>query len=100
MKIALFGATGRTGRVVMELALSAGHEVTVLARDPRKLRQPQKGLRVIEGDARRGSDVATAVQGADVVISALGSGGDTVTLFGRHAMAAMERMGEIGRAHV
>jgi putative NADH-flavin reductase len=93
MKIALFGATGRTGRVVMERALSAGHEVTVLVRDPRKLTQPQKGLRVIEGDARRGSDVANAVQGTDVVISALGSGDDTVTLFGRNAIAAMERVG-------
>ena len=93
MRIALFGATGRTGGVVMERALAAGHEVTVLVRDPRKLTQPQEGLRVIEGDARRGSAVASAVQGTDVVISALGSGDDTVTLFGRHAMAAMERMG-------
>ena len=93
MKIALFGATGRTGRVVMERALSAGHEVTVLVRDPGKLTQAHKGLRVVKGDARRGSDVADAVQGTDVVISALGSGDDTVTLFGRHAVAAMERMG-------
>jgi putative NADH-flavin reductase len=77
----------------MERALSAGHEVTVLVRDPRKLTQPQKGLRVIEGDARWGSDVANAVQGTDVVISALGSGDDTVTLFGRNAIAAMERVG-------
>ena len=93
MRIALFGATGRTGGVVMERALAAGHAVTVLVRDPRKLTQPQEGLRVIEGDARRGSAVASAVQGTDVVISALGSGDDTVTLFGRHAMAAMERLG-------
>jgi putative NADH-flavin reductase len=92
MKIALFGATGRTGGLIMERALSAGHEVTVLVRDPSKVR-PHEGLRVIEGDARRASAVADTVQGADVVISALGSGGDTVTQFGRNAMAAMQRMG-------
>jgi putative NADH-flavin reductase len=77
----------------MERALSAGHEVTVLVRDPGKLTQPHDRLRVIQGDARQGNAVADAVYGADVVISALGSGHETVTLFGRHAMAAMERVG-------
>ena len=93
MKIALFGATGRTGGLIMERALSAGHQVTVLVRDPSKLKQRQSGLRVIKGDARQASAVADAVQGADAVISALGSGNDTVTLFGRNAMAAMELTG-------
>ena len=93
MKIALFGATGRTGGLIMERALSAGHQVTVLVRDPSKLKQPQSELLIIEGDARQASAVADAVQGTDVVISALGSGNDTVTLFGRNAMAAMELTG-------
>ncbi|HEV2749306.1 MAG TPA: NAD(P)H-binding protein [Gemmatimonadales bacterium] len=93
MKIALFGATGRTGGLLMERALSAGHEVMVLVRDPSKLTRPQEGLQVITGDARGASAVADTVQGTDVVISALGSGGDTVTLFGRNVMAAMERLG-------
>ena len=93
MKIALFGATGRTGGLIMERALSAGHQVTVLVRDPSKLKQPQSELRIIEGDARQASAVADAVQGVGAVISALGSGNDTVTLFGRNAMAVMERTG-------
>jgi hypothetical protein len=93
MKVTLFGATGRTGGLVMERALSTGHEVTVLVRDPSKLKQPQAGLHVIQGDARQAGAVAETVQGTDVVISALGSGGDTLTLFGRNVMAAMERMG-------
>ena len=77
----------------MERALSAGHEITALVRDPSKLKRPQSGLRIIEGDAREASAVADAVQGADAVISALGSGEDTVTLFGRNAVAVMERTG-------
>ncbi|HEX4470028.1 MAG TPA: NAD(P)H-binding protein [Gemmatimonadaceae bacterium] len=70
MKIALFGATGRTGGLILERALSAAHEVTVLVRDPSKLKAPQVGLRIINGDARQASAVADAVQGTDVVISA------------------------------
>jgi putative NADH-flavin reductase len=93
MKIALFGATGRTGGLIMERALLAGHQVTVLVRDPSKLREPQRGLCIIQGDARQVSEVVNTVQGVDAVISALGSGGDTLTLFGRNAMAAMERAG-------
>jgi putative NADH-flavin reductase len=93
MKIALFGATGKTGGLIMERALAAGHQVTVLVRDPRKLKQRESGLRIIQGDARQASAVADAVQGADVVLSALGSGNDTVTLFGRNAMDVMQRTG-------
>jgi putative NADH-flavin reductase len=93
MKIAVFGATGRTGGLIMERALSAGHQVTVLVRDPNKLKQRQSGLRIIKGDARQASAVADAVGGADAVISALGSGNDTVTLFGRNVMEVMERTG-------
>jgi uncharacterized protein YbjT (DUF2867 family) len=37
MIIAVFGATGDTGRLVVEYALQEGHKVQVLARDPKKL---------------------------------------------------------------
>jgi putative NADH-flavin reductase len=37
LKLALFGATGRTGRQLLEQALKAGHEVTVFTRSPDKL---------------------------------------------------------------
>jgi putative NADH-flavin reductase len=50
-------------------------------------------LRIVKGDARQASAVADTIQGADVVISALGSGNETVTQFGRNAMAIMERTG-------
>ena len=92
MNLALFGATGRTGGLLLNLALSAGHHVTVLVRDPHKLREPQSGVRIVQGNAREARDVAETVQGMDVVISTLGGGGDTLTLFGRNAIAAMERL--------
>lgn len=91
MRLALFGGTGRTGGLIMERALLAGHQVTALVRDPSKQKYVQSGLRMIQGDARQPYAVADTVQGADAVISALGSGGDTLSLFGRNAIAAMER---------
>jgi putative NADH-flavin reductase len=93
MKLALFGASGRTGGLIMDLALSAGHRVKALVRDPSKLRQTQTGLCIIRGDARQAIEVAEVVQDVDAVISALGGGGDTLTQFGRNAMAAMEHAG-------
>jgi putative NADH-flavin reductase len=37
MKITIFGATGGTGRHLAEQALAAGHDVTVVVRDPARL---------------------------------------------------------------
>lgn len=50
MKVAVFGATGRTGRLLVEGALEDGHEVVVLVRDPGKLDASYESLRVVEGD--------------------------------------------------
>jgi putative NADH-flavin reductase len=77
----------------MALALSQGHEVSALVRDPGKVNSRERGLRVVNGDARQAGAVADTIQGANVVVSALGSGNETVTQFGRNAMAAMERTG-------
>ncbi len=37
MKLLVLGASGRTGRLVVEQALAAGHTVTALVRSPEKL---------------------------------------------------------------
>lgn len=39
MKIALLGATGRTGRLILQYMLRAGHDVTVLVRSPERLQE-------------------------------------------------------------
>lgn len=38
MKLLVFGASGRTGRVLVRQALDQGHVVTAFARDPAKVR--------------------------------------------------------------
>lgn len=75
MHIAVFGATGRTGREVVTQALAAGHTVTAFVRSRDKLAAQQRlendRLRVVVGDVRDYDAVARAVEGADAVVSCL-----------------------------
>jgi putative NADH-flavin reductase len=71
MKVVLFGATGRLGRALLDQALSRGHEVTALVRRAGSLEVVHPQLRCLTGDARDAGAVAGAVEGGEVVISAL-----------------------------
>jgi putative NADH-flavin reductase len=74
MKIIVFGATGKTGRQVVQQALDAGHDVTAFVRDPARLQLDDPRLRVAAGQVTVGQAAVTAaVDGHDAVISALGS---------------------------
>ena len=72
MKLLVFGATGGTGRRIVEQALQQGHVVTAFARDPRKIHLAHDNLRVVRGDILHPDSVETAVAGQDAVLSALG----------------------------
>lgn len=71
-KILVLGATGGTGRSIVKQALARGHDVTVLVRSPEKA-SDLKGAKVIVGDARDETASRQALEGRDVVISALGT---------------------------
>ena len=49
--LVVLGAAGRTGRLLVEHALAAGHSVTALVRSPEKLTLRHPKLRVVVGDA-------------------------------------------------
>jgi len=89
MKIALFGATGHTGSFILEEALKAGHEVTVLLRDPAKMQLQHDRLRLLKGDALKAADVLEAIQNQDVVLSAISEGPDVKTKTQSVAVANM-----------
>jgi len=74
-RIAVFGATGLTGGLVVRQALAQGHEVVALARDPGSVTLQHPSLRVIGGSPISVTDVELCVQGADAVIHCLGIGG-------------------------
>ncbi len=70
-RILLLGATGRTGSLALEYALSQGLEVTVLVRRPQALNVESDRLTVIEGSPLNAEDVSKALAGCDAVVSAL-----------------------------
>lgn len=72
MRIAVFGSTGGTGRLLVERALDAGHDVTAVARNPAKVTLAHDRLRVVPGDVLDLPSVEAAAAGADAVMSAVG----------------------------
>ncbi|MDB5092678.1 MAG: putative NADH-flavin reductase [Candidatus Eremiobacteraeota bacterium] len=72
MKIAVLGAAGGIGRHVVTQVLDAGHSVTALLRDPRKLTLRHERLAIVRGDVLDGESIRTAIAGHDAVVSAMG----------------------------
>ncbi len=77
VRLTVLGGTGRIGRLVVEQALAAGHDVTILVRDPLKLGPLAERVRVVPGSVSEPDAVRDAVSGAEAVISALGPDGNT-----------------------
>jgi uncharacterized protein YbjT (DUF2867 family) len=74
MNITIFGATGTIGRLVVEQALAAGHDVTAFTRDAARVTTTHDHLQVVEGDVTDPDACLPAVKGADAVIVAIGAG--------------------------
>ena len=72
MKIAIFGATGHTGKFILRDALDAGHSASVLVRNPSKLPPGKYKLTIHLGDASDGDNVEDTIFGQEAVVSALG----------------------------
>ncbi|MFI7420214.1 NAD(P)-dependent oxidoreductase [Nonomuraea sp. NPDC049684] len=73
--LAVVAATGRTGRLVVERALAAGHTVTAVARRPGDLDLAHPRLVRRAADVTDPASLRDALTGHDTVISALGPGG-------------------------
>lgn len=77
MKLLVFGSTGRTGIPLVQQALEEGHEVRAFLRDPARMPIRHERLELVSGDVMNADDVSRAVQGVDVVLSALGHSKNT-----------------------
>ncbi len=75
MRIVIFGATGATGRQLIQQAIAAGHQVVAYARDPSKIDADSERLTVVKGELTDEASIEKAVDGADAVISLLGPRG-------------------------
>lgn len=97
MKITVLGATGGTGRQLIDQALEASHEVTAVVRDPAKLPVHHPRLTVVRADVLDASALTPHVIGRDAVLSALGGSGLGPTTVQSEATAAViEAMREVG----
>jgi putative NADH-flavin reductase len=76
MRILVLGATGGTGREVVEQALGHGHQVVAFVRDPASLDSGDPNLTFAIGDVTDPAAVQAAVGGCDAVVSALGPRGE------------------------
>ncbi len=72
MKVVVFGASGGTGRHIVDQALEAGYEVTAFVRSPEKLGIEHGNLTVFQGDVMDAESVERAIADQDAVLSALG----------------------------
>ncbi|MDF2791939.1 MAG: hypothetical protein K0S80_5041 [Neobacillus sp.] len=75
MNILVLGATGRVGSQIVTYALHDRHQVTVIVRTPEKIQINNENLTIIQGNVLNKNDIALAMSGIDVVISALNTDG-------------------------
>jgi len=75
MRIFVLGATGRTGKHIIDLGLARGHRLTAFVRSPQKIARREDALTVVKGDPLQVDQVAHALAGHDAVLSALGPSG-------------------------
>ena len=71
MNVLVIGAAGKTGSLVVERALAAGHRVTAFARDASAIKGAT-GVSVFAGDATDRASLDKAMVGQDAVIDTIG----------------------------
>jgi uncharacterized protein YbjT (DUF2867 family) len=95
MDIAIFGATGSIGRLLVGQAVLDGHRVTAFARSVLPSADGDSRIRPIRGDILVPDDVERAVRGQDAVLCAVGAGlrGGVRAQGTANIVAAMQRHG-------
>jgi putative NADH-flavin reductase len=98
MRVTVFGASGATGRHLIDQALAYGHHVTAFVRSASRLGARSEQLTVVVGDVAEAAAVASAVVGRHGVLCALGAASplrrDLTLVEGlRHIVSAMEQHG-------
>ena len=72
MKLAIIGGTGKTGKELLKQGLEAGHHITALVRNPKKVKIQHPNLKVIQGNVLNAADLEGIFKDKEAVLSALG----------------------------
>jgi putative NADH-flavin reductase len=97
--VVVLGAAGRTGHLIVEEALRAGHRVTAAVRTPEKFpaTTTTHGLTVTRADVRDSGSLYDAIRGQDTVVSAIGPAGrKALNLYSDAARATTTAMRNAG----
>ena len=84
MELVILGATGATGRLLVDQAIGRGHDVVAYVRRPDAVAE-RPGLRVVGGQLTDEPALRSALAGADAVLCAIGPTG-VKELFGADLM--------------
>lgn len=104
MKLTVFGATGTTGKLILDQGLHRGHHLTAFARDPATLGPYRDRVDVVTGDGTDPAAVTRAIAGRDAVIVAVSSKGSptpivatiTKTIIDAMTAARVDRLVVVG----
>lgn len=72
MNVIIFGATGGIGKWAVKHALQSGHHITAYVRNPQKLKETNKNLKVIQGEIHDQQKMTKALSGQDAVVWCVG----------------------------
>jgi len=98
-KLLVLGATGDTGLRLVRQALTAGHHVTCLLRNPSKFQPKHENLKIVQGDLSVQA-LTSSLAGHDAVMSCLGVHGTSpwnkTTLYTTSMDAIVASMKSVG----
>lgn len=72
LRVLVIGATGGTGRQLVQQALEQGHQVTAFVRNPSKLQIEHPNLQIATGNVLDYASLESAMHGQSAVLCALG----------------------------
>lgn len=101
MKVAVLGANGDSGWMIVLSLVERGHDVVAVVRRPETVTETEKVKVHKLGDIFNPDDVAKGIKGCDAVVSALGSGklvaaAQPTQLYSKGTRAIREAMKQVG----
>ena len=98
MKIVVFGATGKTGSILVEQALAKGHLVTAYVRNPQSVKIENPNLKIVVGNLSETLKLKDVLTGAEACFSTLG--GNSLTKRSPELVSGIENIIRVAEQEV